>query len=235
MAIAVSLDPAFTTTLSGAGLATAAFSPVANSLIMVVASTDSATGAITCAFTNSAGLTFTKVGTEQVGSSGGTVCLAWAFTVSAQTNMTVTSTWTGTGTSGGKGIKPTTFTGTLSSGVIGAVSQANSTTNDFTASYTNTANQSVGFGGGTEWNALGLPTSTDTEQAYHLASTVDGISLFKAAATSGTGVTVNGDYDAGGTGAALWSTIWCEIKAATVAAVSDVPDQRRALRYRIAR
>jgi hypothetical protein len=227
MAIAVSLDPAFATAASGQALATTAFSPVANSLIVVVASCDSGTGTITCAFTNSAGLTFTKIGTEQVGSSGGTVCAAWAFTSGAQTNMTVTGTWTGTGTSNGKGIKPTTFTGTQSVSPIGTPVQGNSATNNLTVSFTNTVDQSLGFAGGTEFNALGLPTSTDTETGYHLSSSVDGISVYKAALTSGTGQTVNLNLDAGGSATAAWSYITFEIKPAATFSLPAPPPSRR--------
>lgn len=229
MSIAVSLDPAFNTTTSGAGLASTAFSPVANSLIVVAACTDSATGAITCTFTNSAGLTFTKIGTEQVGSSGGAVCCAWAFTASSQTNMTVTGTWAGTGTTSGKGIKPTTFTGTLSASPIGTPVQGNSATNNLTVSFTNTVDQSLGFAAGTEFNALGLPTSTDTEQAFHLGASVDGISAYKAALASGTGQTVNLNLDAGSTGTAAWSYMTFEIKpaASTATSLATPPPMRR--------
>lgn len=226
MAIAVGLDPAFTTAASGQALATTAFSPAANSLIIAVASCDSGTGTITCAFTNSAGLTFTKIGTEQVGSSGGAVCTAWAFDSAGHTNMTVTGTWTGTGTGGGKGIKPTTFTGTASVSPIGTPVQNNSATNNLTVSFTNTVDQSLGFAAGTEFNALGLPTSTDTETGYHLSTSVDGISVYKAALTSGTGQTVQLNLDAGSTGTAAWSYITFEILPAAGTAVSDPPRRR---------
>lgn len=226
MAIAVGLDPAFTTAASGAALATAAFSPAANSLIIVVASCDSATGAITCAFTNSAGLTFTKIGTEQVGSSGGAVCIAWAFDTAGHTGMTVTGTWSGSGTSSGKGIKPTTFAGCDPTTPIGAHNQGTSSTNNLTVSFTNTVSGSLGMAGGTEWNALGLPTSTDVEQAYHLSGVVDGISVYSAATTSGTGNTVNLNLDAGSTGSALWSYSVFELLPAASTAVSDPPRRR---------
>src|SRR3954468_3034846 len=132
MAIALSLDPAFATAGSGQALASTAFSPAANSLIVVVASCDSGTGTITCAFTNTGGLTFTKIGTEQVGSSGGTVCVAWAYDTAGHAGITVTGTWTGTGTSNGKGIAVTTFTGTHSTVPIGAHNQGASGTNNLT-------------------------------------------------------------------------------------------------------
>lgn len=226
MAIAVSLDPAWTTAASGAALASAGFSPVANSLIIVAASADSGTGAITCAFTNSAGLTFAKIGTEQVGTSGGAICCAWAFDSAGHTGMTVTGTWSGTGTTGGKGIKPVTFTGTASVSPVGTPVQGTSATNNLTVSYTNTTDQSLGYAAGTEFNALGLPTSTDTEVAYHLSSSVDGISVYKAALTSGTGQTVQLNLDAGSTGTAAWSYITFEILPAAGTAVSDPPRRR---------
>jgi hypothetical protein len=204
VAIAVDLDPAWTTNSGTSATTSAAFSPQANSLIVISASCDSGTGTITCTFTDSVGLSWTPIGTVQTGTSGGSAAAAWAFTASAQVGMTVTATWSGSGVTSDKGVKPTTLTGTLTAAAIGAASQNNSTTNNLTVSYTNTADGSRGMAVGTEWNALGLPTSTDTEQGYHTAN-VDGISVYKAANTSGTSQTVNINLDAGGSGAALWS------------------------------
>ena len=226
MAIAAGLDPAFTTATTGSAVTTAGFSPVANSLIVAVASTDSGTGTITVVFSDSVGLSWTEILPEQTGTGGGTVSAAWAYTTPSQSGMTVTTTWTGTGTSGGKGVKVTTFTGAHSTVPIGASSRGTSATNNLTVSYTNTVDGSLGMAAGTEFNALGLPTSTDTETAYHIASTVDGISVYKAATSSGTGNTVNLNLDAGSTGTAAWSYFVFELLPAAVAAASDPPRRR---------
>lgn len=213
MTVAIGLDPAFTTAASGAAVTSAAFAPTDGSLIVVVACADSGTTGITCTLTNNKSVTFTPIGTTQVGSSGGAVALYWGRNDTGATlaGMTVTATWSGTGTTGGKAVKPTTYTGCHTTAPIGAKSQGTSGTNNLSVSFTNTVDGSLGFGGGVEWNALGLPTSTDTETGFHLSSQIDGISVYKAATTTGTGQTVTLNMDAGGTGAALWSYNICEI------------------------
>jgi hypothetical protein len=140
--------------------------------------------------------------------------------------MTVTATWAGSGTTSGKGVKPTTFLGTLTTAATAVVSQGGGTsgTNNFSPTYNNTVDQSVGMGVGTEWNQLGTPTSTDTEQGFDIAGAISGLSVFKASPTSGTGVSVALNMDAGGSGAALWAyKLWEIIPSGGAAANPKAP------------
>lgn len=227
MAIAVDLDPAWTTNTGTSSTQSNTFSPQAGSLIVAVAAADSGTTSITCTFTNSAGLTVNPIGTIQIGTSGGAVHAAWMYTSGAQTNMTVTATWSGTGTTSGKGVKPTTFTGTTDTAAVTSQAASTSGTNNLTASYTNSTDGSRGMGVGVDWNQLGTPTSTDTETGFDIGGSVSGISVYKAANTSGTGQTVNINMDAGGSGAALWAYKLFEILPAAGAAATSAPPVRR--------
>lgn len=105
---------------------------------------------------------------------------------------------------------------------IGASGHGRSTTNNINVGYTSTANSSRAFAVGTEWQSLGVPSSTDTADAAAYGSTLSVESVYKAAdtATSGTAVTVN--LDAAGTGTPEW--MWCalEIKPAVAAAVLPI-------------
>jgi hypothetical protein len=205
VAIAVDLDPAWTTNSGTNAVTSATFSPAANSLIIVPSVCDSGTGSITCVVTDSVGLTWTPIGTAQVGTGGGTVAASWAFTSASHAGMTVTATWSGSGTTSTKGVKPVTYTGTASTSAVVSKAQSTSTTNNLSVNVTNTNNGCRMVATGIEWNALGLPTSTDTAVAFHSAGNIDGISVYKAANTSGTGQTVTLNFDAGSTGAAAWS------------------------------
>lgn len=226
MAIAASLDPAWTTNTGTSNTQSATFSPVAGSLIVAVACADSGTTSITCTFTNSAGLTVNTIGTIQIGTSGGACHAAWMYTSGAQTNMTVTATWAGTGTTGGKAVKPVTFTGTIDTSAVTTRAAANSGTNNLTASYANGTDQSLGMGVGCDFNQLGTPTSSDTEIGFDISGAISGVSVYKAATTSGTGQTVNLNLDAGGGGGAAWSYKLFEILPAAVAAASAPPIRR---------
>lgn len=230
MAIAVDLDPAWTTNTGTSNTVSNTFSPQAGSLIIATAVADSGTTSITCTFTNSAGLTVNPIGTIQIGSSGGACHAAWMYTSGAQTNMTVTATWSGTGTTSGKGVKPTTFTGTLTAAAVTSQAASTSATNNLTASYTNGTDQSVGMGVGCDFNQLGLPTSTDNEVGCDIAGAVSGISVYKAAATSGTAQTVNINMDAGGSGTAAWSYKLFEILPAATTSIPYNPQRSVQLR-----
>lgn len=228
MAIAVDLDPAWTTNTGTSNTQSATFSPQAGSLILAVACTDCDTGTITCTFTSSVGgLSWTDIGTVQVGTSGGACHAAWSYTASAQTNMTITATWSGVGTTRGKGVKPVTFTGTTDTSAVTSQAQSTSGTNNLTVSYTNGTDGSRGMGVGVDWNQLGTPTSTDTEVGFDIGGAISGLSVYKAANTSGTGQTVNINMDAGGAGAALWAYKLFEILPAAGAAATSLPLLRR--------
>src|SRR3546814_9310570 len=73
-------------------------------------------------------------------------------------------------------LKVYVVTGQHATTPIGAVGEGSSTTNAITPNaYTSTANNSRGFGCATDWNANGVPTSTDTEDAFHSAGNISGL------------------------------------------------------------
>lgn len=226
MAIAVDLDPAWTTNTGTSNTQSATFSPQAGSLIIAVACADSGTSGITCTFTNSAGLSVNAIGTIQIGGAGGACHAAWMYTSGAQTNMTVTATWAGTGTTSGKGVKPVTFTGTTDTAAVTSQAAANSTTNNISPSYNNTTDGSRGMGVGMDWNQLGTPTSTDTEVGFDISGAISGLSVYKAANTSGTGTSVSLNMDAATAAAASWAYKLFEILPAAGAAATSVPPMR---------
>lgn len=113
-------------------------------------------------------------------------------------------------------IKIYIVSGQHASAPIGANALGVSTTNNLTTTaYVSTADNSRGFVGGTEWNDLGTPVSSDTTlDTFYDGSAGDdlcGCSGVKAAdtATSGSNVTFN--LDAAGSGAADWTWAALEI------------------------
>lgn len=216
------LNPAWTTNTGTTNTQSGTFSPQANSLIIAMAMADSGASGITCVFTNSAGLTITDIGTIQIGTSGGACHACWMYTVAPQTNMTVTATWAGSGTTSGKGIKPTTWLNTASAAAVTSQGGGVSTTNAISPSYNSTVNGSRGAGIACDFNQLGVPTSTDDEITLNIAGAISGLYANKAADTSGVGTAVSLNFDASGTAAAAWSYKLFEI----LPAVSSTPNPR---------
>ena len=197
------LDPAWAGPATANPLSSAPFSPVANSLIIVDAHLDTSTPSETATITDSVGLTWTAIGTTQRGGSGGFATAWWAFTATARTNMTVTVNWSISGTN--KTVKVRTFTGTATTSAVLSKAQGASATNNLTVNVTNTNDNARIAGSAIEWTAAGLPTSTDDEVGYHLGGAISGLSVHKAANTSGTGVSVPLNFDGGGTGSTDWA------------------------------
>lgn len=212
------LNPAWTTNTGTSNTQSGTFSPQANSLIIAVAMADSAAASITCTFSNSAGLSMADIGTIQIGSSGGACHACWMYTVSAQTNMTVTATWAGSGTTSGKGVKPITWLNTASAAAVTSQGAGVSGTNSISPSYNNTVNGSRGAGVAIDWNQLGVPASTDDETTLNLAGSISGLYAHKAADTSGVGTSVPINFDAAGTGTPAWAYKLFEILPAAGAA-----------------
>lgn len=203
MPIALGLNPAWTGPATTASLATAAFSPTAGSLIIVEAHLDSTAASIAPTITDSVGLTWTAIGTPQRGSSGGFSAAWWAYTAVARTNMTAAVNWAGSAAQ--KAIKPTTWTGTATAAAVVSKAQAASGTNNLTVNVATTNANCRIMGTALDWNANGLPASTDTELGYHLASLISGASAHKAANTATPATSVPINFDAFGTAAALWT------------------------------
>ncbi len=61
--------------------------------------------------------------------------------------------------------------------------------------YTSSVDNSRGFSVWVDWGAKGLPTSSDTEDGFHSAGNVSGMSAYKAADTATSGSTVTFNYD----------------------------------------
>lgn len=101
-----------------------------------------------------------------------------------------------------------------------------SATNNLTAAaYSSSADNSRCIGGATDWNQLGTPTSTDTEDGADYTGQISVISVYKAADTTPSGTAVTLNFDAGGTAAAAWSWVALEIIPAAGAA-QDTPELR---------
>lgn len=189
---------------------TASFNPPNNSLLVAVVCADWFNGTPTITFTDSLGqLTFTsqkrqgavnqglcEIFTAEVGSNGG------SRTISATTNLADQS----------GGVKVYVFTGYQTGTPIDTTGGGSSTTNNITPTVLTTGVDGCWVvGGGTDWNALGAPTSTDVNEAFSDAN-LSLIVVRKSALTSPAGaVTLN--FDAAGTGAPQW----------TYAAVSVAP------------
>ena len=109
---------------------------------------------------------------------------------------------------------------------IGANNEADWTTNNQTTSLTATGAGRL-FGCGTDWSALGAPTSTDTEDAAHYAGAISVMSAYKAADHSSGTQGIN--FDAA-TGTPSGNVVILEILAAAGAAAASLPPVNRSAR-----
>jgi hypothetical protein len=201
----VGLDPVWASTASTNAVTSAAFSPAAGSLIVVDSIADSGSSGIGATISDTASLTWNTIGTVQIGTSGGAAMAWWAYTASAQTNITATVTWSGSGTTSTHAIKVTTYTSTAASSAVVTKAQAASATNNLTVSVTSTNDGCRIAGCAIDWNALGSPTSTDTIAAFHSAGNISGAAVRKAADTTPAGSSVNLNFDAFGSGTPAWA------------------------------
>lgn len=183
MAIALGLDPAWTTG-TATTIVSAAFSPVANSLIIVASQID-ATSAPT--ISDSVGLTWTAIGTAQAASAGGRAMAWWAYTATARTNMTVSVNWSSGAT---KSIKVVTWTGTASASAVISKAQNTSTATPLNIGVTTTNDGCRIAGTALDWNARGGPTSSDDEVSYTVTNAISGTTAHKATNSSGVGTSV---------------------------------------------
>lgn len=214
------LNPAWTSNTGTSAVTSAAFSPAAASLIVVDAIADSAATGIGASITDSTGaLTWTAIGTVQSGGSGGSVMSWWAYDSAGHAGMTVTTTWSGTGITQTKAVKPTTYTSTVTSSSVLSKAQASSATNNLTVNVTTTNDLCRIAGAAIDWNALGAPTSTDTATAFHSGGAISGAAVVKAADSTPAGGTVGLNFDAFGAAAPDWAYKVYEIVPAAGAPV----------------
>jgi hypothetical protein len=217
---------AFKTLANGGGVATSivsdAFSPPANSLLVCAVMIDHGGAELSTPLTvtnSGTARTWTSAAKRTYTESGNTYAHAELFIAqnpTAQTNITVTCSYAGSGSTFAWSQAIDVWTGHNTTTALGATGEGNSTTNSITPNaLTTTANGSRVIGFGVDWQQLGVPTTTDQSNAtFNVASWESGILLSKSAdtATSGTVVTLN--FDAGGTAAAGWAWVAMEIMAA---------------------
>jgi hypothetical protein len=220
--VAIAVDdttvPRFTDTPgNNTDITSASFTPPNASVLAVCVSTDTGSGSdVTVSVSDSQGLTWTnEVERDKgdVGAQDGHASI-WTAVVATGASMTI---GVQSPNIGGRRLSAKVYvvTGADTADPVGAVGEGSDTTNNITpTAYNSTVNNSRGIGCATDWNQLGLPTSTDTEDAADYAGAISVISLYKAAdtPTSGTGVSMN--FDGGGAGAAAWNWVAIEIKPA---------------------
>lgn len=217
MAIAVDAStPNRASATAALTIATSSFTaPSGAVLVACVSSNSTPAGNPTLTVSDSGVLAWTaritRLQSQGGGSTGGT-CAIWTAVTSSAVARTVTATASGTGTANGISVKcyvvtgadTTTPTGTTASGA----SQVNSTT---TTAYVSTVNNSRGFVAATEWNELGVPTSTDTGDGADVTGQIAVLSAFKAADTATSGTSVSFNLDAAGAGTPDWTYAALEI------------------------
>lgn len=194
----------------------ASFTPPNNCLLVVAVGCDTAAGSSPTITYSGGGWTWTeRVYRGDAEGTAGVVSLATA-PVTTGASMTVTITVNNMGVSHTSDIsgsaKVWVVTGQNAS-PIGASAENSATTNNWTpAGPTTTAANSIVFGAGGDWNALGSPTSSDLTEDAFTNSYYSGLHGYKTVASAGA-TTIN--YDAAGASAADWNMVALEIKEAT--------------------
>lgn len=194
----------------------ASFTPPDGSLIVVSVGCDTAAGNSPTISYSGGSLTWTeRVYRGDAEGTAGVVSIATAPVVTGA-SMTVTITVNNMGVSRTSdvagSVKAWVVTGQNAS-PIGASAENSSITNNWTpAGPTTTAANSLVFGSGGDWNALGSPTSSDLTEDAFTNSYYSGLHGYKSVASAGA-TTIN--YDAAGAGAADWNMVSLEIKEAS--------------------
>jgi hypothetical protein len=199
--------------------ATASITPPNTSMLIACVAADSSGTTETLTLTMSSTISglgaWTKVRERQPAeaSQGGYAGIAWALlTTSASGTVTASLANHGISTAGNRGyLKLYVLTGQNTTTPNGTSNEGNSTTNNLTTgSVTTSAANSWVFGCGSEWQALGSPTSSDlTFDAFHIASVMSGGSGYKNVASSGASATAN--LDASGASGANWNWVLFEV------------------------
>lgn len=201
-----------------AAITSASFTPPDGSLLVVCVNADDPNDAFNFTITVSGGsLTWTErvVREASEASTGGGY--AGIFTAPVVTGASMTISVNHGADGGGANrysAKAYIVTGQHAS-PIGASNEGSSGTNSITGSITATGDGRV-FGVGVEWNALGAPTSTDTEDAAHYAGAISVMSAYKAADHAAGSGSQGINFDASGAGGADWG--WCVLEILAAAA-----------------
>ena len=204
----------------GASITSDTFNAVTNDLILACGNLDQNGLAfvVPTISNNGAALTWTNI--ANIGASNsGTVCAWFTILASDRSGLTVTLT-RGNTNADSPSIKIYLLQGHDSADVLGAITNNTSNTNNLTTASITPETSGVGFGIGTDWDQLGLPTSSDlTESGFDTPGDISGLAGFKDL-TAGVAATAN--MDAAGGLSAAWRYVWFEIRAAVVA-VTGIP------------
>lgn len=229
MAIAVdATTPAGVVNNAGGSVTTASFTPPASAVLVATITGNQAnsTAGLTFTMSNTGGaLTWTKVIQEdssQAGTDNGAAAI-YTAQLGSSTARTVTVTESGAGTSvNDLGLKVWVVTGADLSLTGGNNRGASATNNLTTTSFTSASAASLVFAAGSDWNALGNPTSSDLLSLFVGTDTgnLSHIHGYHTIASLGASVTAN--LDAGGAGAAKWVWVTAEIRP-TVVVSNPVP------------
>lgn len=196
---------------TGNSITSGSFTPPNNSIIVLCIDADwstAASGTDRAFSVAGGGLTWNSRADSGQNNGGAAI---WTAPVTSGASMTIQVTMTGQATNYTTTAKAYQVTGQHAS-PIGNSTSGGSTTNSISPSIT-AAGAGRLFGAGTEWNALGAPTSTDTEDAAHFAGLISVMSAFKAADHVSGSQSIN--FDASGAGAADWRYALLEILADT--------------------
>lgn len=197
----------------------ASFTPPNNSILVTCVSADTTDNTTTTISVTATTGTSPVERVVQNGASGvgtGGYAAIWTSVVTTGASMTVSARFTANRPNSGRlSFKVYVVTAGDTTTPNGASQSGTSTVNNLTSTaYTSTVNNSRGFGVGTEWNALGSPTSTDTGDAEHDAGQISLISVYKASNTTPNSSSVSMNFDASGTAAAIWHWATLEIRPA---------------------
>lgn len=176
MAIAIGTSPARIASASGDAV-TASFTPAAGALLVAAVMGGTPTGG---------SLTWT----QRASAPGAAGMKFWTASVTTSASMTVNAS---NGAARGL-IKVWVVTGASHVGVTGT---GTSTADPATVNaYTSTLDGSRGFAFVSDYNVMGVPTSTDDEEGSSFPSFASQMVVSKAANTSGVGTTVQFNLDA---------------------------------------
>lgn len=196
--------------VSGNGsVTTASFTPPAGSVLVVCICSDDSTGTPSFTVTASPSLTFTQQVTSDDAADG--VSTIYTAPIVTSQSYTVTTSNGGVGRISSKVYIWEGVNTTDPVGATFATGASNVTTNNWSPTVTTTATNSRVLGCATDWNALGTPTSTDTEDAFHIQNWISGLSAYKASDTSSSGTVVAVNFDASGTSNAAWTGVIVEL------------------------
>ncbi|MBK7842833.1 MAG: hypothetical protein IPJ71_03925 [Bdellovibrionales bacterium] len=198
-------------------LTTGSFIPPANALLLVMVSADAiATADTSVVVTDTQNLSWHKIGEADPGSgtSQSGHASAWYASTATSTSMTVSVRRTSqNGGTNRLSFKVYIVTGHDLLQPIGASFSGGATSDNVTSTlYLSTVDNSRAFGVVTDWNATGLPTSSDVEDAADHPSEISTMSVYKSAdtATAATAVSVN--FDPFGAGLAELTYVAFEVR-----------------------